>query len=63
MKPIFEHSSLDDTQVTELKDEALKVYEDKKDISHALLSYGQVLKYNPEFQLTLDRVAVLKKLR
>lgn len=39
------------------------IYEDKKDISHALLSYGQVLKYNPEFQLTLDRVAVLKKLR
>jgi len=39
------------------------IYEDKKDISRALLSYAKVLKYNPEFKLTLERVAVLKKRR
>lgn len=39
------------------------IYEDKKDISKALLSYAKVLKYNPEFKLTLERVAVLKKRR
>jgi len=37
------------------------VYEDKKDISNALLSYAKVLKYNPDFELTKERVAVLKK--
>lgn len=39
------------------------IYEDKKDISRALLSYAKVLKYNPEFELTKERVAVLKKRR
>jgi tetratricopeptide (TPR) repeat protein len=39
------------------------IYEDKKDISNALLSYAKVLKYNPEFKLTKERVAVLKKRR
>jgi tetratricopeptide (TPR) repeat protein len=39
------------------------IYEDKKDISKALLSYAKVLKYNHEFKLTLERVAVLKKRR
>jgi len=39
------------------------IYEDKKDNSRALLSYAKVLKYNPEFELTLERVAVLKKRR
>ena len=39
------------------------IYEDKKDISKALLSYAKVLKYNPEFELTKERVAVLKKRR
>ena len=37
------------------------IYEDKKDISNALLSYAKALKYNPEFELTKERVAVLKK--
>jgi tetratricopeptide (TPR) repeat protein len=37
------------------------IYEDKKDISNALLSYAKVLKYNPDFELTKERVAVLKK--
>jgi tetratricopeptide (TPR) repeat protein len=36
------------------------IYEDKKQFSNALLSYGKVLKYNPDFQLTLDRVAAIK---
>jgi Tfp pilus assembly protein PilF len=39
------------------------IYEDKKDISNALLTYAKVLKINPEFQLTKDRVAELKKRR
>ncbi len=37
------------------------IYEDKKDISNALLSYAKALKYNPDFELTKERVAVLKK--
>ncbi len=37
------------------------IYEDKKDITNALLSYGKALKYNPEFDLSLERVAILKK--
>ena len=37
------------------------IYEDKKDISNALLSYAKVLKYNPDFELTKKQVAVLKK--
>jgi tetratricopeptide (TPR) repeat protein len=36
------------------------IYEDKKQYSNALLSYGKVLQYNPDFQLTLDRVAAIK---
>ena len=37
------------------------IYEDKKDISNALLSYAKALKYNPDYELTKERVAVLKK--
>ena len=36
------------------------IYEDKKDISNALLSYAKALKYNPYYELTKERVAVLK---
>ena len=37
------------------------IYEKKKDISNALLSYAKVLKDNPDYELTKERVAVLKK--
>jgi tetratricopeptide (TPR) repeat protein len=37
------------------------IYEDKKDITNALFSYAKALKHNPEFSLSLERVAVLKK--
>lgn len=39
------------------------IYEDQGDVSNALLSYAKVLKVNPEYQLTKDRVAVLKNRR
>lgn len=39
------------------------IYEDKKDISNALLSYAKALKINPEFELSRERAEVLKKLR
>ena len=39
------------------------IYEEKKDITNALFSYAKVLKYNPEYKLTKERVAVLKKRR
>jgi tetratricopeptide (TPR) repeat protein len=39
------------------------IYEDKKDITNALFSYAKVLKYNPEYTLSLERVAILKKKR
>ena len=39
------------------------IYEDKGDISNALLTYAKVLKINPEYQITKDRVAVLKSRR
>ncbi len=39
------------------------IYEDKKDITNALFSYAKVLKINPEFELTKERVEILKKQR
>lgn len=39
------------------------IYEEKKDVGNALLTYAKVLKINPEFELTLERVNKLKKLR
>jgi tetratricopeptide (TPR) repeat protein len=39
------------------------IYEDKGDVSNALLTYAKVLKVNPEYQITKDRVAVLKNRR
>ncbi|MBU3658775.1 MAG: tetratricopeptide repeat protein [Flavobacteriales bacterium] len=39
------------------------IYEDKKDITNALFSYAKVLKINPEFELTKERVEILKKKR
>jgi tetratricopeptide (TPR) repeat protein len=39
------------------------IYEDKKDITNALFSYAKVLKINPEYALSLERVAILKKKR
>jgi tetratricopeptide (TPR) repeat protein len=39
------------------------IYEEKKDITNALFSYAKVLKYNPEYTLSLERVAILKKKR
>ena len=39
------------------------IYEERKDISNALLSYAKALKNNPDFELTKERVAILKKLR
>lgn len=35
-------------------------YEDKNDKTRALLSYGKALKYNPNFELSKERVAALK---
>jgi len=35
-------------------------YEDKKDRSRALQAYAKALKYNPNFELTKERVAALK---
>ena len=37
-----------------------ELYEDKKDRSNALLTYAKVLKINPEFKLTIDRVTALR---
>ena len=37
------------------------IYEDKKDVTNALFSYAKVLKINPEFELTKERVEILKK--
>ena len=37
------------------------LFEDKMDRSNALLTYAKVLKINPEFKLTIDRVKALKK--
>lgn len=37
------------------------IYEDQGDVSNALLSYAKVLKVNPAYQITLDRIAALKK--
>jgi tetratricopeptide (TPR) repeat protein len=39
------------------------IYEDRKDISNALLSYAKALKHNPDFELTKERIAILKKKR
>jgi len=39
------------------------IYEDKNDITNALFSYAKVLKIDPEFELTKERVEVLKKKR
>jgi tetratricopeptide (TPR) repeat protein len=39
------------------------IYEGRKDISNALLSYAKALKNNPEFELTKERVSILKKKR
>jgi len=36
-------------------------YEEKKDISRALVSYGKALKYNPNYELSKQRVKELKK--
>jgi Tfp pilus assembly protein PilF len=35
-------------------------YEDKNDRTRALQSYAKALKYNPNFELTKERVAALK---
>jgi tetratricopeptide (TPR) repeat protein len=37
------------------------LYEDKKDPTNALLTYAKVLKINPNYSLTKDRVRVLRK--
>jgi tetratricopeptide (TPR) repeat protein len=39
------------------------IYEDKKDNTNALFSYAKVLKINPVFELTIERVEILKKQR
>jgi tetratricopeptide (TPR) repeat protein len=39
------------------------IYEERKDITNALFSYAKALKNNPDFELTKERVAILKKLR
>lgn len=39
------------------------IYEDKHDITNALFTYAKVLKVDPEFELTKERVEVLKKMR
>lgn len=37
------------------------IYEDRKDRTNALLTYAKVLKINPEYSLTKDRVRALQK--
>jgi tetratricopeptide (TPR) repeat protein len=37
------------------------IFEDKKDITNALFSYSKVLKINPNYELTKERVEILKK--
>jgi tetratricopeptide (TPR) repeat protein len=39
------------------------IYEEKNDITNALFSYSKALKNNPNFELTKERVAILKKKR
>lgn len=39
------------------------IYEDRNDISNALLTYAKALKNNPNFELTKERVAILKNKR
>jgi tetratricopeptide (TPR) repeat protein len=39
------------------------IYEDRKDITNALFSYAKALKNNPDFELSKERVAILKKQR
>lgn len=39
------------------------VYEEKKDITNALFTYAKVLKIDPEYELTKERVAYLKNKR
>jgi tetratricopeptide (TPR) repeat protein len=39
------------------------VYEEKNDITNALFTYAKVLKIDPEYKLTKDRVEILKKKR
>jgi hypothetical protein len=39
------------------------IYEERKDITNALFSYAKALKNNPNFELSKDRVAILKKQR
>lgn len=39
------------------------IYEERKDLTNALFSYSKALKNNPEFELTKERVAILKKQR
>jgi tetratricopeptide (TPR) repeat protein len=39
------------------------IYEDKNDLTNALFSYAKVLKIDPEFELTKERVEILKKKR
>lgn len=39
------------------------IFEERKDITNALFSYSKALKNNPEFELTKERVAILKKQR
>ncbi len=39
------------------------IYEERNDISNALLTYAKALKNNPNFELTKERVAILKNKR
>ena len=39
------------------------IYEERNDISNALLTYAKALKNNPNFELTRERVAILKNKR
>ena len=39
------------------------VYEEKNDITNALFTYAKVLKMDPDYVLTKERVAVLKNKR
>jgi tetratricopeptide (TPR) repeat protein len=39
------------------------IYEERKDLTNALFSYAKALKNNPDFELTKERVAILKKQR
>ena len=59
----FDATEVEGTSVLQMDRKRDGINEEKKDITNALFSYAKVLKYNPEYTLSLERVAILKKKR